>query len=283
MKVNRNGQAKILVSQERELLFNKGFLCQRDRALNALCYYLACRISEARQLLYSDVFHEGKVRDSIVIKKCITKGKQATREIPTHEKLAQFLEKYNQDSRELLDIKQLVGQWDHKSLQCSNIFDTEQRITCPKCASLTISTAGKSRDKQMYKCLKCSYRFQSKTAFVDYPELKDTVIHLGVYNSMSYGFLFLNSQNKFLFPGSEGNGCLARTTTIEIFINACKRVNLIGASTHSWRRTALTEMHKAKVPLRVIQKISGHVRLNHLQKYLEVSREDVESAILLLP
>jgi site-specific recombinase XerD len=283
MKVNGHGQAKILTPQEREVLLNEGFHCQRDRTLNELCYYTACRISEARQTRYIDVFEGNQVRDTIVIRKCITKGQQATRCIPTHPKLAQSLEKYIQDSQELLKIKQVVGQWDYKSLSCGKVFDSEQEIICPKCTSYTIATAGTVRGKQLYKCKSCLYRFQIKTTFVEHPDLKDAVIRLGVYNSMSYGFLFLNPRNPFLFPGAEGNGCLSLTIPKVIFKNACKRVNLVGASTHSWRRTALTEMHKAGVPLRVIQKISGHVRLKNLQKYLEVSREEVESAILVLP
>ena len=51
---------------------------------------------------------------------------------------------------------------------------------------------------------------------------------------------------------------------------------LIGVSevsTHSFRRTALTQMHNAGIPLRDIQKISGHNDLGTLQRYLEVSPE----------
>ncbi len=51
------------------------------------------------------------------------------------------------------------------------------------------------------------------------------------------------------------------------------------ASTHSFRRTCLTQMHCSGVPLKVIQKISGHKTLSALQKYLEVLDEDLESAI----
>ena len=45
------------------------------------------------------------------------------------------------------------------------------------------------------------------------------------------------------------------------------------------RRTALTVMHCAGIPLGVLQKISGHRSLQALQKYLEVSEEQVEVAI----
>ena len=216
MKIQGHGQAKVLTPQERELLLNQGFLCQRDRTLNELCYYTACRISEARQTRYEDVFYEDQVRDTIVLRKSITKGQQATRSIPTHPNLAQSLKKYIQDSRELLKIRQVVEQWDYKSRSCGNVFNSEQEIGCPKCATSVIAIAGKVRGKQLYKCKSCLYRFQISTAFVEYPELKDAVIRLGVCSSMTYGFLFLNSQNPYLFPGQGGNGCLSRTTAKQI-------------------------------------------------------------------
>ncbi|MEG3960295.1 tyrosine-type recombinase/integrase [Microcoleus sp. herbarium2] len=55
-----------------------------------------------------------------------------------------------------------------------------------------------------------------------------------------------------------------------LFQEACERVGIIGASTHSLRRSALTQMSNAGIPLRIIQEISGHRNLEQLQKYLEV-------------
>ncbi|MHC5831432.1 MAG: tyrosine-type recombinase/integrase, partial [Nostoc sp.] len=48
--------------------------------------------------------------------------------------------------------------------------------------------------------------------------------------------------------------------------------------THSFRRTALTQMSNAGIPLRVIQEISGHRNLEQLQRYLEVSDDQVLGA-----
>ena len=63
---------------------------------------------------------------------------------------------------------------------------------------------------------------------------------------------------------------------------ACDQVGLEGVSTHSFRRSALTAMSTAGIPLRVIQQISGHRNLQALQKYLEVSEQQVKSAIAVL-
>lgn len=283
MKIKGRGQARILSLKERERFFSEGFLCARDRALNAICCYTACRISEARQLRYRDVFHAGKVRDLIVFGKDITKGKRATRQIPMHLRLTEFLEQYHQESIELLAIKKKVGQWDYKSLFCPNILSPDGTIICPKCESTRITTAGQSRGIKMYKCKDCLHRYQQKTAFTEYPELKDRIIELGVFNSTSYGFLFLNSQNPYLFPGSGGNGCMSRTTAKDIFSAARERTAIAGSATHSWRRTALTNMSAEKVSIRTMQKVSGHERLSNLQKYVEVAREQMVTAIHQLP
>ncbi|MEG4924469.1 MULTISPECIES: tyrosine-type recombinase/integrase [unclassified Microcoleus] len=43
-----------------------------------------------------------------------------------------------------------------------------------------------------------------------------------------------------------------------LFQEACERVGITGASTHSLRRSALTQMSNAGIPLRIVQEISGH-------------------------
>ncbi|MBD2498197.1 tyrosine-type recombinase/integrase [Nostoc sp. FACHB-280] len=91
-----------------------------------------------------------------------------------------------------------------------------------------------------------------------------------------------NSQDGFLFPGRWGRGHLHSEYASLIFREACWRVNIEGASTHSCRRTALTLMSNAGIPLRVIQEISGHRNLEQLQNYLEVEISQVRGAIAAL-
>lgn len=84
----------------------------------------------------------------------------------------------------------------------------------------------------------------------------------------------------FLFPGRfEGN--LNPKSAWRILDKASERCGLDGISTHSFRRTTLTLLHRNRVPLRVIQQISGHKSLDQLAKYLEVSDEEVRGAIAL--
>ncbi|NJM72594.1 MAG: site-specific integrase [Scytonema sp. RU_4_4] len=81
----------------------------------------------------------------------------------------------------------------------------------------------------------------------------------------------------YLFPG-RSNGHISEDSAARILRNACKQVGIIGVSTHSFRRTALTQMSNSGIPLRVIQEISGHRNLEQLQKYLEVSDSQVLGA-----
>ena len=83
-----------------------------------------------------------------------------------------------------------------------------------------------------------------------------------------------------LFPGMRGRSLtLTRFMADKILKAACDRIGLVGVSTHSFRRTALTMMSSAGIPLRVIQEISGHNDLGTLQRYLEVTPEQRRSAV----
>lgn len=88
-----------------------------------------------------------------------------------------------------------------------------------------------------------------------------------------------NPKSGYLFPGRVPAAPLTRFMADRILRIACERVRLQGVSTHSFRRTALTMMSSAGIPLRVIQEISGHGDLGTLQRYLEVSQEQKRLAI----
>ena len=86
----------------------------------------------------------------------------------------------------------------------------------------------------------------------------------------------------YLFPGHHNAKTpkqMTRSAADWILKSACERVGLRGVSTHSFRRTALTNMSDAGVPLRVIQKISGHSSLATLQRYLDVGDRQVIDAV----
>lgn len=288
MKIQGRGQAKILPLQERELLFTQGFTCSRDLAFNKALYYLACRINEGSQLRQHDVFQDDVVRDVIILRKQTTKGKQATREIATHPRLADALEQYRRDAKELLSIKQTIGDWDPASVTYAHNARQGDRIVCPDCGSDQTSKVGvyhRERDHKepIHVCKVCKRRFFEKTILGDYPEIKDAIIRLGVYSSRTFGFLGLDPSNPYLFPGFQGRGHIRTEPMQMVLKKACQKLGIEGVSSHSWRRTALTEMYRRGVPLKTIQKISGHRSMAALQRYLEVDPEQVKAAVTSLP
>ena len=88
---------------------------------------------------------------------------------------------------------------------------------------------------------------------------------------------------EWLFPSEDSaTGHLERVRAHYILRDAFDRLRLQDASTHSMRRTCLTNMSRAGVPLRTIQDISGHASLSQLQEYLAVDPADKHKAINLL-
>ena len=84
----------------------------------------------------------------------------------------------------------------------------------------------------------------------------------------------------YLFPSkNNSNKPMGSQSADEMLNKYCDMLGIKGASTHSFRRTALTMMSNAGVPLSVIQSISGHASLDALQRYLGVSPEQKKMAI----
>lgn len=72
---------------------------------------------------------------------------------------------------------------------------------------------------------------------------------------------------------------ISRQAADKALRKACDFLGFKGFSTHSNRRSMATTLHNKGIPLRVIQEIGGWTDLKALQRYLEVSPEQVERAI----
>ncbi len=83
----------------------------------------------------------------------------------------------------------------------------------------------------------------------------------------------------YLFPGRHGRGHIQKGSADYILRQVCEKLEWEGISTHSFRRSALTQMSDAGVPLRHIQAISGHRSLSALERYLGVTDQQKQSAI----
>ena len=91
------------------------------------------------------------------------------------------------------------------------------------------------------------------------------------------------SPSPWLFPSTDNpESHIGRIRAHHILTEAFDSVNIEGASTHSMRRTCLTNMSRAGIPLRTIQEISGHSNLGQLQEYLAVDPADSHKAIMSL-
>ena len=83
----------------------------------------------------------------------------------------------------------------------------------------------------------------------------------------------------FIFYGRfEGSHVTERAFQLALE-SGFERAEIVGGSSHSFRRSMLSTLHKKGVPLKVIQSLSGHQSLSTLSLYLEVDDSDKKRAI----
>lgn len=85
-------------------------------------------------------------------------------------------------------------------------------------------------------------------------------------------------ESGFIFPGRFPGSYLSRQAADLALRQACDYLGLKGVSSHSFRRTGITKLHDAGVPLRTIQKRTGHASLANLAVYIEVNQSEVDAA-----
>ena len=81
-------------------------------------------------------------------------------------------------------------------------------------------------------------------------------------------------KSDLVFPNArDPENHMTRQAVDKALRTACPELRVIGASTHSLRRSALTAASDKGVPLRVLHSISEHSSLEMLQRYLDVKDE----------
>ena len=156
---------------------------------------------------------------------------------------------------------------------CAVMLYTACRIR--ECVTLKIKDVYDSKRRVRSELIIRKGNTKGKLATRTIPVLDDLRRHLEEYKPQT-------DTDGYLFPGRWGKGHIHEDSAAFIFREGCKRADIEGASTHSCRRTALTLMSNAGIPLRVIQEISGHRNLEQLQRYLEVEPDQVRGAIAAL-
>ena len=85
----------------------------------------------------------------------------------------------------------------------------------------------------------------------------------------------------WVFPAfKDSTKHLARPRVDEALRASCRKVGIEGASTHSFRGSALTQASTAGVPLRHTQALGGYSSLEQLQRYLDVSEDQKKQAAM---
>ncbi len=153
---------------------------------------------------------------------------------------------------------------------CAVMLYTACRVR--ECVTLKIKDVYDSKRKVRPELIIRKGNTKGKLATRTIPVLDDLRRYLEAYKPP-------HTADGYLFPGRWGRGHIHEDSASAIFREGCQRSSIEGASTHSCRRTALTMMSNAGIPLRVIQEISGHRNLEQLQKYLEVEPSQVRGAI----
>lgn len=89
--------------------------------------------------------------------------------------------------------------------------------------------------------------------------------------------------SSYLFPSAGKRGYVTRQALDKQVERAAGMIGVEGVSTRSFRRSQATHLHQANVPLRAIQRITGHSSLASLERYLDIgSAEAFQSQQLVM-
>lgn len=87
----------------------------------------------------------------------------------------------------------------------------------------------------------------------------------------------------YLFPAPVKEGCcLSFDTYSKYLARVFHRLNMVGYSTYSTRRGAITHLSRSGLDPRKIQQITGHASLTSLQRYIDVDEAEVKKGVDLL-
>ena len=112
---------------------------------------------------------------------------------------------------------------------------------------------------------------ETREVFVPDQLMRELLLRVRSLGLASSDYLFFNQSPTQTTKGEQ------RPLSVQSFDKELRRVcdwnGLSGVSSHSFRRTQLTELYREGWSLREIQHISGHKSLQSLQEYLDVDKE----------
>lgn len=86
---------------------------------------------------------------------------------------------------------------------------------------------------------------------------------------------------QWLFPSRECERPICWRNAYNIFMTAADKAGLStkGISTHSTRRSFITRLHNNGVSTATIKKITGHKDFKSLERYIDISSDEIKGAI----
>jgi integrase/recombinase XerD len=87
--------------------------------------------------------------------------------------------------------------------------------------------------------------------------------------------------NRALFQSQKGGAFSANTMT-QLFLNIYHAAGFENASSHSGRRTFITELASKGVSVRVLAELAGHSSIQTTQRYIDVNPQQMSAAVELL-
>ncbi|HEY9697626.1 MAG TPA: site-specific integrase [Trichocoleus sp.] len=123
-------------------------------------------------------------------------------------------------------------------------------------------TDGRVRDRITFRRATTKGKQETRSVPVS-PELREL---LTAYRSDPFRISF--AARPYLFPRRWGRGHICPESADAILRAAFRRLGIEGASTHSFRRTAIIWMHNERVPIKHIQSLSTGQKLQNVEKLI---------------
>ena len=89
-------------------------------------------------------------------------------------------------------------------------------------------------------------------------------------------------KSREVFISQKFFNCLMKWKQELALESALKASSIKGGSSHSFRRSMLTKLHKSGLALKIIQSLSGHSNLQTLSLYLDITDDDKKKAVSLI-
>lgn len=84
-----------------------------------------------------------------------------------------------------------------------------------------------------------------------------------------------------LFQSQKG-GAFSANTMCQLFLDIYSECGLVGASSHSGRRSLITHLAARGVSVRVLAEIAGHSSIATTQRYIDVNDDHIRAAVEML-